>query len=46
MTENEIMLTEFQMVVKRVKEEKDRWSDSVRQWFREINKKFDTDFPD
>lgn len=23
-----------------------KWSDSVRQWFREINKKFDTDFPD
>lgn len=22
-----------------------KWSDSVRQWFREINKKFDTDFP-
>ena len=23
-----------------------KWSDSVRKWFKEINKKFDTDFPD
>ena len=22
-----------------------KWSDSVRKWFKEINKKFDTDFP-
>ena len=36
----------YEMVVEKVREEKDRWSDSVRQWFREINKKFDTDFPD
>lgn len=28
------------------RELKDEWSDSVRQWFKEINKKFDTDFPD
>lgn len=27
-------------------ERKNKWSDSVRQWFKEINKKFDTDFPD
>lgn len=24
---------------------KDEWSNSVRKWFKEINKKFDTDFP-
>lgn len=28
------------------RELKDEWSDSVRKWFKEINKKFDTDFPD
>lgn len=27
-------------------ERKNNWSNSVRKWFKEINKKFDTDFPD
>lgn len=26
-------------------EQINKWSDSVRKWFRELNKKFDTDFP-
>ena len=43
MTENEIMLTEFQM--KDWDKCINKWSDSVRKWFKEINKKFDTDFP-
>lgn len=36
----------YEMVVERVREEKDRWSDSVRKWFRTLNEKFGTNFPD